>query len=42
MCFEECGLEQVSIPGSVKLICKSAFARSSLRQVRFLGAAENT
>ena len=40
-CFEECGLEQVLIPGSVKFIRKSAFTESSLRQVRFLGIAEN-
>ena len=39
-CFEESGLEQVSIPGSVRHIDKFAFARSSLRQVRFLGTAE--
>ena len=40
-CFEESGLERVSIPGSVKFVHGLAFARSSLRQVRFLGATEN-
>ena len=40
-CFEECGLEQVSIPGSVRLISGYAFSGSYLRQVCFLGTAGN-
>ena len=40
-CLAECGLERVSIPGSVKFVHGLAFAGSSLRQVRFLGTAGN-
>ena len=40
-CFEDCGLERVSIPGSVRYLDKSAFGGSSLTQVHFLGRAGN-
>ena len=39
-CFAESGLEQVSIPGSVKSVHILAFNGSSLTQVRFSGTAE--
>lgn len=40
-CFAESGLKRVSIPSSVKFVHRSAFARSSLTQVRFRGIPEN-
>ena len=40
-CFEDCGLERVSIPGSVQYLDRSAFGGSALTQVRFLGCTVN-
>ena len=37
-CFNESGLETVVIPASVKYVELFAFANSSLKQLRFLGA----
>ena len=37
-CFNESGLEMVAIPASVRYIELHAFAYSSLKQLRFLGA----
>ena len=39
-CFAKSGLERVSVPVSVRRICHSAFRRSSLAQVRFLGITQ--
>ena len=41
-CFFESGLEEVTIPGSVRSIEQEAFLDSHLKRVCFLGATEGT
>ena len=38
-CFGKSGLEEVAIPGSVRVVDHNAFFKTPLRRARFLGAA---